>query len=336
MQHQLMSEYEGKAWAGLQEQARRREERGVLKPETRRKLQHASTRAGSLAKQVPGAELVAAGFSDALEGLRKTTMDAAMASVRTERVFKRFDAASCEVSSLADIHRLDLRDCDNAMPRISLRSSAIGATHGAAASLAITGLELSTTVSGGASAPLVVGAVAADIAALLAGMGRVVAETGAYYGYDLKSDEEQVFALAIIAYSSAGAGAAKATALAELSRLAQMFARKATWKALSTQPMVKVIQHIYARLGLRLTKAGLAKAVPAVGAVVGAGMNAAALARVAEDAKFAYRMRFLMDKHGLDADEVRQWSVAEERQSAADDDHIVIAGMLVDEEGRAA
>ncbi len=312
-----MSEYEHKTWVDLQKQAQRRKQRRVLKPETRQKIAAASSRAGSAAKAVPGADLAQDTFMATLEGLRVVTMDAAMASVNKERVLKRYRRQSISVYSLRDIQGLDLAECDAAIPHLRLRYSSASAAQGVGASLLITGAEASATVSGGATAGVVVGAIAADIAGVLAAMGRVVAETGAYYGYDLKSEEEKLFAMAVIAYSSAATQPAKAAALAEISKLTQMMMRKATWQTLNREPLVKAIRYIYARLGLRLTKGGLSKAVPVAGAVIGGGMNAAALARVATDAKFAFRLRFLVEKYGLDPEDVTG-----QLNTEADDDHI--------------
>lgn len=299
-----MSRYESKTWNDLRQQAEAREKRRVLKPEMRRKISEAGEKAGELVKRAPGAEIAEDKFIGVLEGLRGVTMDAAMVSVSKRRVLERYERRSIQVTSLNGLRNLDLQDCDETVPHLRLRYSAAGAVEGAATSLAITGATVATTVSGGTTAVVAIGAMAADVAAVLAGMGRVVAETAAYYGYDLKSEDEQLFALAIIAYSSATTQPAKVAALAEISQLTQMMMRRATWATLNKEPLVKIIQLVYARLGLRLTQKGLSKAVPVAGAFVGAGMNAAALARVSKDAKFAYRLRFLVDKYGLDPKDV--------------------------------
>ena len=299
-----MSPYERKTWNDLRQQAEEREQRRILKPEMRRKISEAGEKASELVKRAPGAAIAEDKLIGALEGLRGVTMDAAMVSVSKRRVIERYERRSIKVTSLSDLRHLDLQDCDETVPHLRLRYSSVGAVEGAATSVAITGAAVATTVSGGTTAVVAIGAIAADVATVLAAMGRVVAETAAYYGYDLKSEDEQLFALAIIAYSSATTQPAKVAALAEISQLTQMMMRRATWATLNKEPLVKIIQLAYARLGLRLTQKGLSKAVPVAGAFVGAGMNAAALARVSKDAKFAYRLRFLVDKYGLDPKDV--------------------------------
>jgi hypothetical protein len=313
-----MSEYERRAWEQLKDQAQRRQDRKVLSPKVRKAIGEQAGRAADAIRKVPGAEFAEAKLSEALEGLRGLTMDAAMGSVSAARVFRKYEALGVTGGAWEQIRALDLSDCDATMPDLRLRYATATAIEGAAASLAITGAEVATTVSGGTTAAVAVGAVAVDISAVLAAMGRVVAETGAYYGYDVDQEDERLFALAVIAYSSAATPAAKAASLAELSKLTQMMMRRATWKQLSSEPLVKVIQFVYARLGIRLTKTGLSKAVPILGVVVGAGMNAAALQKVATDAKFAYRMRMLVDKYGLDSSEITADLVPEADLSGED------------------
>lgn len=296
-----MSAYELHAWQALQDQAHRRERRKILKPETRQRISTGAHQVADKVRKVPGIQVAEETFTSALEGLRVVTMDAAMRSVSRKRVLVRINKHGPPLCTLSQIGTLDLERCDKAIPALRLRYATTAGAEGAMSSLAITGLEVATTVKGGPTAAAVAGAIAADTAVVLAAMGRVVAETGAYYGFDVGSSEtEQLFALAIISYSSATSQPGKVAALAELSRLTQMMMRRATWETLSKEPLVMVIQRIYALLGLRLTKAGLAKAVPIAGALIGAGTNAASLSRISQDAKFAYRMRFLATKYQLD------------------------------------
>ena len=62
---------------------------------------------------------------------------------------------------------------------------------------------------------------------------------------------------------------------------------------MTEESLVKVIQQVYARLGLRITKAKLAQTVPAAGVVISVGMNMAPVQAVARDAALASRLRFL-------------------------------------------
>ena len=60
------------------------------------------------------------------------------------------------------------------------------------------------------------------------------------------------------------------------------------------------MQRVFARLGMRITQRKLGQAVPIVGTIIGAGMNAQLLQSVTDAAHFVYRERFLRA--------VRRWS----------------------------
>lgn len=50
---------------------------------------------------------------------------------------------------------------------------------------------------------------------------------------------------------------------------------------------------------MTITKEKLGQAVPVVGIVIGAGLNARILAKVTSDAEHLYRERFVRDRYGL-------------------------------------
>jgi hypothetical protein len=63
--------------------------------------------------------------------------------------------------------------------------------------------------------------------------------------------------------------------------------------------ITRIMQHVFRLLSERLTRQKLAGALPVAGVVIGAGLNALTLARVADGADLLYREQFLRDKHGL-------------------------------------
>jgi hypothetical protein len=71
--------------------------------------------------------------------------------------------------------------------------------------------------------------------------------------------------------------------------------RRANWATLNQHGVTKVVRMVYERLGLTLTKRKLGQAIPAVGVVVGAGLNARLLDRLTTDADRRYRERFLRE-----------------------------------------
>src|SRR3954453_7548874 len=95
--------------------------------------------------------------------------------------------------------------------------------------------------------------------------------------------------------------AGKAAAYAEINKLVQALARRATWDQLRQNTVTRVVEQVFARLGFRLTQRKLGQAVPVVGTLFGAGMNAKLLLSVTDDAEQVYRERFLRERYGLPA-----------------------------------
>src|SRR5215207_4056931 len=98
---------------------------------------------------------------------------------------------------------------------------ALGAAiEGAGAGVVVTGGEVLATGgsiagAGAGAAPgagAIVGAMAFDAASVLGATARLVAHTAAYYGYDVREPEEQMFALSVISWTSAGSEGAKVAA----------------------------------------------------------------------------------------------------------------------------
>ena len=138
----------------------------------------------------------------------------------------------------------------------------------------------------------------ADIVALIALNQRAIGEYATYYGFDISSQQERLFALNILGLASSPNDAAKQVAMAQLVRIAQDVAKKKVWRDLEKHSFVKIVQIIARSLGIRLTKAKLAQVVPVTGALVGAGFNAYYTDKVCDAAFYLYRERFLSEKYG--------------------------------------
>lgn len=257
-----------------------------------------------VADHVPGADkaMVAldATMQKALAGLHATFVERGLNSVGPGSIFKTFASEGASVTSYDEVRKLDLKLCDRSVPRRKEKYIAIAAGQGAATSLAVTGATVATTVSGGTTLGVALGAVVLDITSVMVGMGRIVALVAAHYGYDVREPEEQVFALGVLSYSTAGNAAEKAASLAALSRLTQDMMRQATWKQLEQHQMVNVIRTVVTSLGFKLTKRKLAQVVPVAGVVINGGLNARLVQNTFNRAQRAYRLRFLTEKYGLD------------------------------------
>lgn len=91
--------------------------------------------------------------------------------------------------------------------------------------------------------------------------------------------------------------------------------RQASWHHLQPQQADNVIRQVSMALGFRLAKRKLAQAVPILGAVVNGGLNARIAHQTFERAQQAYRLRFLTEKHDLDA---YQWAPVVASDGAVD------------------
>ncbi|WP_374023211.1 hypothetical protein [Mycobacterium sp. HNNTM2301] len=144
---------------------------------------------------MPGADqaidAVDTAIRKAVDGLHTMFVERGLHSVTPGKIYQTFAAEGVNVGSYDDICKLDLKLCDRTVPRRKERYIALAASQGAATSLAVTGATVSSTVSGGTTVGVAVGAVAFDVAAVLTGMGRIVALVAAHYGYDVREPEEQ-------------------------------------------------------------------------------------------------------------------------------------------------
>jgi hypothetical protein len=280
-------------------------------------------------KRIPGAERVAEGLDDglkvALNGAAKAVFMPAIASVSIKRRTKQLRKRHPEIGDGSPFSHLDLQALDKGRPKLVIPFA--GALESVGASVTITGAEVSTTVSGGATAGVVLLAITADISASLVLLGRAVAQVAVHYGFDPKEPEEEVFLMGVLSYSTAASLEGKVTALTALARLSQQMMRRATWKELNKDVVVHVIQSVFTRIGVNLSHKRLAQAVPVVGGVLSAGLSFDMLDRSLRDATRVYRARYLAEKHNVSFDEwverVMTNDVDEARSDTATDERPV-------------
>ena len=315
-----MTSYEKQAWERLI--AHERSRRGSWRARGADKVSEMVSAAGNAINKIPGAERVTEALDDsmkvALNGAAKAIFMPAIASVSIERRIKGLRKQHPGIGDASPFEVLDLRALDKGRPKQLL--PLIGMVESASASLAITGLEVSTTVSGGATAGGVVLAMAADVSASLALLGRAVAEVAVHYGYDPNEPEEEIFLMGVLTYSTAASLNGKAAALASLARLSQRMMRRAVFRELEKDVLVRVIQTVFGKLGLKLTHKRLAQAVPVAGGIICAGMSYDMLDRVLRDATRIYRVRYLTEKHGLSFDDWVERAMANDETESSRDD----------------
>jgi hypothetical protein len=305
-----MTAYDQRAWDEIVKWREKRlsvRARRVIPKKIRDGVHGAGRSAKDKIDSLPGAAGFEELFVKALGGLVDFGSRAAMATVRHGAILEAFNKRGHEVEAIHDVSRLDLRDIDKVKPNLALAYTATSTIEGAAAGFMVSGGELVATAgsvagAGAGAAPgisTVVGVMAADAAAVLVAANRAVAHTAAYYGYDLDRPDERLFALAVLSMGTA-AETGKVAAYAEINKLVQMLARRATWEQLRQNVVTGVIEKVFARLGFRITQRKLGQAVPVVGTLLGAGMNARLILSVVEDADHIYRERFLRERYGLD------------------------------------
>ena len=334
-----MSPYDLRAWESLTNRVNsRRDPTAVAKrlSQVRARVTETSATAIEAGKKLPGAietaDAMKFAIDKAMSGLHLMTVDFGLNSVNATTVLKRFTKAGYSVESLDDIRTLDLKICDTVGSTKKQKYVAAGAIEGSASSLVVTGLTVSSTVSGGVGVGVAAGAIAVDSVTVLTGMGRIIASVAANYGYDVRLPEEAVFASGVLAYSTAGNASEKAAAMAALSRLTQQMMRRATWTQLSSNHLVKVVEIVFRALGQRLTHRKLAQVIPVVGVAINGGLNAKMASDTVNRAHTVYRLRFLTEKYELDPESWRPEVIPEDIDKRTTDlpmiDDIVEAELL--------
>lgn len=274
-------------------------------------------------RRVPGADAALAWsdarFQEALRGAFHAVFQPAVRSVDFDRRVARLGSLVDLQGTGPDVFRaVDLAVLDRHRPRAA--HSIAGAASGAASALAITGAELSTTVSGGATAGVMIAAIVGDTATSLALAGRSVASVAAAYGFDPGTPEEEAYLMSVLNLSTAATQGTRVLALADLSRLSQQFMRGATWSVLEQDVLVRALREVFSRLGVTLTRGKLAQIMPVAGAGISASMNYALIDRSIRSATTAYRARYLAEKYGLDYPD---WSTAHESADPGSDESIL-------------
>lgn len=271
-----------------------------------------------------------------MDGTLSLTFRPALRTATADSVLRMYGRKGTAVLDMAEVRELPLEERDHRQPSRKFYAG-IAAGEGAATAVAVTGSEVATTVSGGATAGVVVAAVAVDAVASLALMGRAVGDIASRYGYDMRDPGEELFAMGVLSLGMAGDVGAKTQALAALSRLTQRMMRRATWNELNKHLLVKVLQKVYQRLGLRLTQRKLAQLVPVAGIGINAALTASLVDKTFERAQAVYRLRALSEKYGIDPGEWTSSSAPTlSDEEIVDVDEILEETRAIDERGSEA
>ncbi|MFE3200863.1 EcsC family protein [Embleya sp. NPDC059237] len=197
-----------------------------------------------------------------------------------------------ELDSFTELRQHDLKVCDRLLTRNTLKWRTAGmlegATMGALALVPVAGIPIALT---------------ADIAIIQVLSASIAARIAYSYGYDAKDPAEQEFIQRLVRRSFM-AQAAKAEPLRETSLAYNAIKGRVRWseKLRTDHGLLAALEKLLQQLGpagTRVPVKDVAKVVPVVGVVIGAGVNATVLGRVAADTQRYCQTRFLCDKYGL-------------------------------------
>lgn len=260
--------------------------------------------------QVPGNAKIARAVSEAVEGGLQLFADAVAEAVTEQRLLSKYEPHFGYRPSYEQLRALDLSLPDSIAPNLRTSRPLVSAATGGATGFAAGGATAAGAASGGAAvlpaAGIIATTIVADTAATLANAAHCTATIGAYYGFDPNDEAERALIMSVVGAGLA-TGATKHAAMNQVRDVSIMLAQKKTWDLLNERYLVKLMNQIYGALSIKITKRSMAKGVPALGAVLGAGMNYRAVRRSVVTSGYLYRERFLLSKYGAlqDAPEVR-------------------------------
>ncbi|MEY9485768.1 hypothetical protein RKD26_001562 [Streptomyces calvus] len=304
-----MSAYEKQVWDTLNEHWRRRNDRRGLPNWASAALGRTGEVAGSAARRVKDAvpdavaepvrragEAVAdAALRPALAGaaaLLELVNDSALELNDPKNVEELARKQGLDIDSFTELRQQDLQVCDRLLTRNTLKWRTTGALEGGAM-----GLLAMVPVAGTLTA------LTADILVVQVLSTSIAARIAYSYGYDAKDPEEQEFIHRLVQQSFM-AQAAKAKPLRDTARAASAVRGRVNWsqKLRTDHRLLAALEKLMKQLGpagSRVPVKNVAKVVPVVGVLIGAGMNAAVLGRVAAEAQRYCQTRFLCEKYGL-------------------------------------
>ncbi|MGF0168762.1 EcsC family protein, partial [Streptomyces koyangensis] len=304
-----MSAYEGQVWDKLNEHWQRRNNRRGLPNWASAAIGRTGEVAGNAVRRVTDAvpEVVTepirrAGDAVADKAMRPAlTAAAAMLELVNDWAMELNDPKNVEklarkrgfdIDSFSELRGQDLKVCDQLLTSNTLKWRTAGAFEGGAM-----GLLAMVPVAG---IPV---ALTADILVIQVLSTSIASRIAYSYGYDAKDPGEQVFIQRLVQRSFV-AQAAKVKPLSDTARAASAVKGRIRWSdnLRKDHRLLAALEKLMQQLGpagARGPVKNVAKVVPFVGVLIGAGMNSAVLGNVAADARRYCQTRFLCEKYGL-------------------------------------
>lgn len=304
-----MSAYEGQVWDKLNEHWQRRNNRRGLPNWASSALERTGQATGKAVQRVTAAvpEVVKEPMRRAGDAVATTAVQPALAGAASllelvndwamelndpKSVEKLARKRGLDLDSFTELRQHDLKACDRLLKFNTLTWRTFGAVEGGAM-----GVLALTPVAG---IPI---AMTADILVIQVLSTSIASRVAYSYGYDAKDQDEQEFIQRLVRRSFM-AQAAKVEPLRDVARAAEAIQGRVNWsdKLRADHRLLagleKLLQHL-GPAGSRVPVQNVAKVVPFVGILIGAGMNSAVLGNVAADAQRYCQTRFLCEKYGL-------------------------------------
>lgn len=304
-----MSVYEGQVWDALNQHWQRRNNRRGLPNWANKALvrtgEVAGKAAGRVTLAVPEAVInpIRRVGDVAADKVARPTLEAAVSMIELvndwalelndpESVEKLARKRGVALSNFTDLRHEDLKVCDRLLTKNTLRWRTAGAFEGG-----VMGVLALVPVAG---IPV---AMTADILVIQVLSTSIASRIAYSYGFDAKDPNEQEFIQRLVRRSFI-AQAAKAEPLRDVARAADAIRGRVRWseKLRANHRLIAGLEKLMQQLGpagTRVPVQNVAKVVPFVGVLIGAGMNSAILGNVAADAQRYCQTRFLCEKYGL-------------------------------------
>lgn len=158
--------------------------------------------------------------------------------------------------------------------------------------------------TGGAAGWFGAAGLAADVPATIALAARNVRATGAAYGFTVDSEEERMFRLMVLEVATSLASDRREQSIDSLGALARSLSAP-EWRVVLEKGgewvAEKIVERVARQLGLSLAARKAGQVVPIVGGAVAAAVNASFQVDVARAARYAYRLRWLIERQLLPA-----------------------------------
>jgi hypothetical protein len=335
-----MSPYERKAWASLVQHWEKRGERREIpqwaSKAIDRSAEATSTAASKVVKAVPESvkKPIRQASSAVADAALKPALESAVSMLELvntwalelndpQAIVKLARKQGIDVDLFSELSAHDLKSCDRLLAMNTLQWRTAGAAEGAAmgalALVPIAGLPVAIT---------------ADIIVVQV-LSTAIATRVAYsYGFDAKDPEEQAFIQRLVRRSFI-AQAAKVGPLREVNHATLALRNRVRWssKLRADSRLIAALEKVMKHLGpsgAHVSVQSVAKFVPVIGILIGAGVNSTVLGNVAADAKRYCQTRFLSEKYGLPLPEALDLNQEDEPSApTVEDDDIEPESSLV-------